>query len=60
MDLTTALKIAEVCEDEGIISTAAIALRTLSKAYREAQTELDALIYERDKHIPQLLKELKT
>lgn len=56
MDLETALKIADVCEDEGIISTAALALRALSTAYREAKTELDLVIYERDKHIPQLLK----
>ena len=57
MDLKKALEIADFCDNEGVISTTALALRTLAKEYREVKTERDMLEYERTKHIPQLLKE---
>ena len=56
MDLNKALEIADFCEDEGIVSTTGVALRTIARAYRDAKTELDVIEYERTKHIPQLLK----
>jgi hypothetical protein len=57
MDIKGALKVADLMEDEGVISTCALALRCLAKEYRDAKLELQAIEYERTKHIPQLLKE---
>jgi hypothetical protein len=56
MDIKGALKVADLMEDEGVISTCALALRCLAKEYRDAKLELEAVEYERTKHIPQLLK----
>ena len=56
MDLNKALEIADFCEDEGIVSTTGVALRTIARAYRDVKMELDVIEYERTKHIPQLLK----
>jgi hypothetical protein len=57
VDINKAIEIAEYCEDEGIVSTTGMALRTLAKEYKTVKAELDLRIYEETKHIPQLLKE---
>jgi ABC-type phosphate transport system auxiliary subunit len=57
MNIRIALQVAGVLEDEGVVSTVALALRTLAKEYQVVKAELDALEYERTRHIPALLKE---
>lgn len=59
MDIKGALKVADLMEDEGVISTCALALRCLAKEYRDAKLELEAIEFERTKHVPQLLKDFK-
>jgi hypothetical protein len=57
VNVKTALNVAGLLEDEGVVSTCALALRCLAKEYMKVKAELDAVEYERTKHIPQLLKE---
>lgn len=56
MDVRKALELAQQLEDEGVVSTTSLAIRSLAKAYTEAKTELDYIEYSKTKHIPAILK----
>lgn len=56
MNLKQALEVADLLEQEGVVSTVGMALRTLAKQYRELKSERDLLEHELNKKIPIILR----
>lgn len=56
MNLKQALEVADRLEDEGVVSTVALAMRLLAREYRNVKNERDLLDYRINKDIPVLLR----
>lgn len=56
MDLKQALEVADMLDQEGVVSTVALALRLLAKEYRSVKTERDMFDYQMNKDVPALLR----